>query len=195
MNGVSALTRVRSRVRLESGRSGKVTSASSGWARGNQSAPAEESRDKGYRRAAGPRRRKSQSITRRPNRSNKRSVVDRKANQVKEGLGRIKSPGTSLLAETNITTCRPSVKMDRRHILTELLKIPAGFHQNHRWVIVSLGTKRATVTIPDDLEKGSGQLRASSGSPPPLTAVVQAALREYLAERGYLRAATRPLRI
>jgi hypothetical protein len=53
--------------------------------------------------------------------------------QVLAGLGRIKSPGTSLLAEMNITTCRPSVKMDRRHILTELLKIPASFTKITDW--------------------------------------------------------------
>ena len=48
--------------------------------------------------------------------------------------------------------------------------------------------KRATVTIPDDLAAAvEGYVRAQE-APPPLTAVVQAALRQYLADRGYLRA-------
>jgi Arc/MetJ-type ribon-helix-helix transcriptional regulator len=55
--------------------------------------------------------------------------------------------------------------------------------------------KRATVTIPDDLEKAVDSYVRSQEAPPPLTAVVQAALREYLTQRGYLRAATRSLRI
>jgi Arc/MetJ-type ribon-helix-helix transcriptional regulator len=55
--------------------------------------------------------------------------------------------------------------------------------------------KRATVTIPDDLEKAVDSYVRSQEAPPPLTAVVQAALREYLTERGYLRAKTRPLDI
>jgi hypothetical protein len=55
--------------------------------------------------------------------------------------------------------------------------------------------KRATVTIPDDLEKAVDSYVRAQEAPPPLTAVVQAALREYLAERGYLRAPARPLRI
>jgi Arc/MetJ-type ribon-helix-helix transcriptional regulator len=54
--------------------------------------------------------------------------------------------------------------------------------------------KRATVTIPDDLAKAVESYVRAQGEPPPLTAVVQAALRQYLTERGYLRAG-RPLRI
>lgn len=54
--------------------------------------------------------------------------------------------------------------------------------------------KRATVTIPDDLAKAVESYVRAQDAPPPLTAVVQAALRQYLAERGYLRAG-RPLRI
>jgi len=51
--------------------------------------------------------------------------------------------------------------------------------------------KRATVTIPDDLAKAvEGYLRAQE-APPPLAAVVQAALRDYLTERGYLLARRR----
>ena len=47
--------------------------------------------------------------------------------------------------------------------------------------------KRATVTIPDDLAAAvEGYVRAQE-APPPLTAVVQAALRQYLTDRGYLR--------
>jgi Arc/MetJ-type ribon-helix-helix transcriptional regulator len=55
--------------------------------------------------------------------------------------------------------------------------------------------KRATVTLPDDLEKAVDSYVRCQEAPPPLTAVVQAALREYLAERGYMQAAARPLRI
>jgi hypothetical protein len=54
--------------------------------------------------------------------------------------------------------------------------------------------KRATVTIPDDLAKAVDSFVHSQEAKPPLTAVVQAALRQYLTERGYLRAAA-PLRI
>jgi len=55
--------------------------------------------------------------------------------------------------------------------------------------------KRATVTIPDDLQKAVDNYVRSQEAPPPLTAVVQAALREYLEHRGYLRRTVRFLRI
>jgi metal-responsive CopG/Arc/MetJ family transcriptional regulator len=55
--------------------------------------------------------------------------------------------------------------------------------------------RRATVTIPDDLEKAVDSYLRSQEAPPPLTAVVQAALREYLEQRGYLQRAGRFLRI
>jgi len=48
--------------------------------------------------------------------------------------------------------------------------------------------KRATVTIPDDLARAVNSYVRAQEAPPALTAVVQAALREYLTERGYLRA-------
>lgn len=54
--------------------------------------------------------------------------------------------------------------------------------------------KRATVTIPDDLAKAVDRYVKAQEAPPPLTAVVQAALRHYLGDRGYL-AGGRPLRI
>jgi hypothetical protein len=50
--------------------------------------------------------------------------------------------------------------------------------------------KRATMTLPDDLAKAVENYVASQEAPPTLTAVVQAALRQYLGERGFLR--TRP---
>jgi metal-responsive CopG/Arc/MetJ family transcriptional regulator len=54
--------------------------------------------------------------------------------------------------------------------------------------------KRATVTIPDELADAVEKYVRDQDAPPPLTAVVQAALRQYLSQRGYLR--TRgPLRI
>ncbi len=54
--------------------------------------------------------------------------------------------------------------------------------------------KRATVTIPDDLAEAVERFVRAQEAPPPLTAVVQAALRQYLTDRGYLRAGG-PLRI
>lgn len=46
--------------------------------------------------------------------------------------------------------------------------------------------KRATITLPDDLERALEAYRRSQGVPPPLTALAQAALREYLTKRGFL---------
>ncbi|HEV3110396.1 MAG TPA: hypothetical protein VGY99_07865 [Candidatus Binataceae bacterium] len=54
--------------------------------------------------------------------------------------------------------------------------------------------KRATVTIPDDLEEAVERYAQSQDARPALTAIIQAALRQYLADRGYLRP-SRPLRI
>ena len=54
--------------------------------------------------------------------------------------------------------------------------------------------KRATITFPDDLAEALGQYVKSQEAPPALTTVVQAALREYLRGRGYLRA-YRPLKL
>ena len=54
--------------------------------------------------------------------------------------------------------------------------------------------KRATVTLPDDLTQAVDRYVRDQEAPPSLTAVVQAALRQYLKERGYLRASG-PLRI
>lgn len=54
--------------------------------------------------------------------------------------------------------------------------------------------KRATVTIPDDLAQAVDSYVRAQEARPPLTEVVQAALRDYLSERGYLRT-TGPLRI
>lgn len=47
--------------------------------------------------------------------------------------------------------------------------------------------KRATITLPDDLAAGVDEYLESHDAPPALTTVVQAALREYLQERGFLR--------
>ncbi len=54
--------------------------------------------------------------------------------------------------------------------------------------------KRATVTFPDDLAKAVDDYVQTQEAPPALTTVVQAALREYLRERGFLRA-YKPLNI
>ena len=47
--------------------------------------------------------------------------------------------------------------------------------------------KRATITLPDDLEQALERFVEEQEVPVQLTAVVQAAVREYLGERGYLR--------
>jgi hypothetical protein len=54
--------------------------------------------------------------------------------------------------------------------------------------------KRATMTLPDDLAQAMEEYVQAQEAPPALTTVVQAALREYLRERGYLRE-FRPLKI
>jgi hypothetical protein len=54
--------------------------------------------------------------------------------------------------------------------------------------------KRATVTLPDDLAEAVDNYARAQNVPPALTAVVQTALREYLRERGFLRA-YRPLKL
>jgi Arc/MetJ-type ribon-helix-helix transcriptional regulator len=46
--------------------------------------------------------------------------------------------------------------------------------------------KRATISLPDDLEQALEQFVEAQAVPVHLTAVVQAAVREYLGERGYL---------
>ena len=46
--------------------------------------------------------------------------------------------------------------------------------------------RRTTITIPDELERAIEKYRRDLEVPPALAAVVQTALREYLAERGYL---------
>jgi hypothetical protein len=56
--------------------------------------------------------------------------------------------------------------------------------------------KRATVTLPDELDKALEAYRASQEVSLPLTSVVQSALREYLAKRGFLTSSEkRPFRI
>lgn len=54
--------------------------------------------------------------------------------------------------------------------------------------------KRATMTFPDDLATAVDRYVQAQEVPPALTTVVQAALREYLRERGYLRP-YKPLRV
>jgi len=50
------------------------------------------------------------------------------------------------------------------------------------------------MTLPDDLAKAVDDYVQAQEAPPALTTVVQAALREYLRQRGFLRA-YRPLKI
>jgi metal-responsive CopG/Arc/MetJ family transcriptional regulator len=47
--------------------------------------------------------------------------------------------------------------------------------------------KRATITLPDDIEQALERFVDEQEVPVQLTAVVQAAVREYLGERGYMR--------
>jgi len=54
--------------------------------------------------------------------------------------------------------------------------------------------KRATMTFPDDLAEAVENYVRAQETPPALTTVMQAALREYLRERGFLRT-YRPLKI
>jgi len=54
--------------------------------------------------------------------------------------------------------------------------------------------KRATMTLPDDLAKAVDDYVRAQEAPPALTTVMQAALREYLRQRGFLRE-YRPLKI
>ena len=54
--------------------------------------------------------------------------------------------------------------------------------------------KRATMTLPDDLAEAMETYQNAQEAPPSLTTVVQAALRQYLGERGFLRT-RRPLQI
>jgi len=54
--------------------------------------------------------------------------------------------------------------------------------------------KRATITFPDDLAEALDQYRKAQEAPPAMTTLVQAALREYLRGRGFLRA-YKPLKL
>jgi len=54
--------------------------------------------------------------------------------------------------------------------------------------------KRATITFPDDLAEAVANYLRAQETPPALTTVMQAALREYLRERGFLRS-YRPLKL
>ncbi len=47
--------------------------------------------------------------------------------------------------------------------------------------------KRATITIPDELNSAVERYMNEQDAPPSLTAVVQAALRHYLTQKGHLR--------
>lgn len=52
--------------------------------------------------------------------------------------------------------------------------------------------KRATVTIPDDLEAQLNTYLAGQDAPPTLTTLMQAALREYLRNKPWRERAYRP---
>lgn len=46
--------------------------------------------------------------------------------------------------------------------------------------------RRATITLDDELEDAVEAYQRAQDAPPPLTAVTNAALREFLEERGFL---------
>jgi hypothetical protein len=54
--------------------------------------------------------------------------------------------------------------------------------------------RRATITLPDEIEQALDAYFDDQQIQPALTAVVQAALRDYLAERGYFPSA-HPLKV
>ena len=54
--------------------------------------------------------------------------------------------------------------------------------------------KRATITFPDDLAEAVTRYVKTQETRPPMTAVVQTALREFLQARGFMRG-FRPLKI
>lgn len=64
----------------------------------------------------------------------------------------------------------------------------------HGWAVRIGDMKRASVTIADDVERALEAYGRDQDIPPRLVDVVQAALREYLAGRGYLAPAGRTRR-
>jgi hypothetical protein len=60
--------------------------------------------------------------------------------------------------------------------------------------VMVVSVKRATITLSDDLEEAVERYVEAHDARPALTAVIQAALRQYLTDRGYLRSSG-PLRI
>jgi len=53
--------------------------------------------------------------------------------------------------------------------------------------IIAHNMKRATMTLPDDLAEAVETYQRAQEAPPTLTTLVQAALRQYLSDRGFLR--------
>jgi hypothetical protein len=54
--------------------------------------------------------------------------------------------------------------------------------------------RRATITLSDDIAEAVDEYLRAQEAPPALTTVVQAAMRQYLSERGFLRT-YKPLKI
>ena len=67
-------------------------------------------------------------------------------------------------------------------------------HQKYQSQLDSIVMRRATVTIPDDLEDAVERYCRAHEAAPALSTIVQAALRQYLGDHGYLRPSG-PLRI
>lgn len=59
-------------------------------------------------------------------------------------------------------------------------------HQLHQMVI-QLPMKRATISVSDEVAEAIEAYRQDQELPPSLTAVTEAALQEYLSQRGYLK--------
>jgi len=76
------------------------------------------------------------------------------------------------------------------HNLSIVCRTPRPVHQLHQSVLCYLAMRRATVTIPNELAEAVEAYVRAQEAPSPLTAVVQAALRQYLTERGSLREGT-----
>lgn len=81
--------------------------------------------------------------------------------------------------------------------LSLIIRLQHQAHELHRLVlgtrILSL-MRRVTITLPDDLAHAFDEYAQAQEAPPSLATVVQAALREFLRERGFLRT-HRPLKI
>jgi len=87
-----------------------------------------------------------------------------------------------------------SIAASRTFIQKTTVSLPIAIRTGCTSWCYSRGMKRATITLPDDLEQALERFVEEQEVPVQLTAVVQSAVREYLGERGYLETSS-PLRI